>query len=217
MGSSIEDTRAMKRSGTQMKSKPLSLKWRGTFIELCMHRVTQTQKDRIDSVLADSANPLDSMWYDNVFLLKSLFGAESWWAVDDLDHSMGFVFSNRSLLDKGLSTIRYTLAGMPVTVDPEALQLSFYAPEAIESQLNATDQILCHGTLKQAHLHLEVDIEPPFDPTLVTLSFLTYPDYGHILIDLDYDGYDDVQFSWGETEYLKPRFFGKDFFNDAAK
>ena len=199
-----------------MKTKPLSVKWQGTFIELCMNRVTQAEKVRIDDVLADSEKKLESAWYDNLFLLRSLFGADNWWSVDDLDHSMGLVFADRSLLDKKLSTIRYTLAGVPVTVDPDALQLSFYAPEAFENPLATTDQILCHGTLRQAEMNLDIDIEPPFDPSLLTLSFLHYPDYGYILIDMDYDGHDDIQFTWGATEYLKPCFFGKDHFNDTT-
>ena len=200
-----------------MKTKPLSVRWQGTFIELCLNRISQTEKARIDAVLTDSEKIAESAWYDNQFLLKSLFGADNWWSVDNIDHSMGLVFSDRSLLDSKLSTIRYTLAGAAVTVDPDALQLSFYAPEPIEAPLAANDQILCHGTLRQVEMQLDVDIEPPFDPSLFTLSFLHYPDYGYILIDMDYDGHDDIQFKWGETNYLKPRFFEKDHFNDTAK
>jgi hypothetical protein len=66
-------------------------------------------------------------------------------------------------------------------------------------------------------LHLDADFVPPFDPSLITLSFLHYPDFGYILIDLDYDGHDDVQFNLGETTYLKPRFVGKDHFNDTSR
>lgn len=200
-----------------METKSLSLTWQGTFIELCMNRVTPAQKARIDAVLADAEKKLQSTWYEDTALLTSLFGADNWWSVDDLDHSMGLVFADRADLDRQLSTIDYTLAGVPVTVDPDALQLSFYAPETLESPLAADDQILCHGALRKAEMHLEVDIEPPVDPSLITLSFLTYPDYGHILIDIDYDGNDDVRFDWGEIAYLKPRFFGKDHFNDTAK
>ena len=200
-----------------METKPLSLKWQGTFIELCMNRVTRANKDRIDAALTDSRSSPQSAWYDNTSLLSSLFGADNWWSVDDLDHSMGLVFADRSLLNDRLPAIRYTLAGVPVTVDPDALQLSFFAPEVIEGPLRETEQILCHGTLRQAEIHLDTDIEPPFDPSLITLSFLHYPDYGLILVDLDYDGHDDVQFSWGETTYLKPRLLGKDHFNDTAE
>jgi hypothetical protein len=200
-----------------MKTKPLSVRWQGRFIELCLNRVTQAEKTRIDAALADSEKKLESAWYDNVFLLKSLFSADNWWSVDNLDHSMGLVFADRSFLDNNLSSIRYTNADVPVTVDPDALQMSFYAPEPIDAPLAATDQILCHGTLRQAEIRLDVDVQPPFDPTRFTLSFLHYPDYGYILIDFDYDGHDDVQFTWGKTEYLKPRFLGKDFFNDTAK
>ena len=184
---------------------------------MCLNRVSQAQKARIDAALTDSATTLESAWYDNVFLLKSLFGADNWWSADNIDHSMGFVFSDRSFLDNRLSTIRYTLAGSPVTVDPDALQLSFYAPEPIEAPLAKTDQIICHGALREAEMQLDVDLEQPFDPTCFTLSFLQYPDYGYILIDLDYDGYDEIQFTWGKTKYLKPHFFEKDYFNDTAK
>jgi hypothetical protein len=200
-----------------MKTKPLSLRWKGTFIELCMNRVSQAQKDRIESLVADAEKTADSAWYENVFVLKSLFGADNWWSIDDLDHCLGLVFADRPTLDNRLSTIRYTIDGVPVTVDPDALQLSFYAPEIIEAPLAETDQILCHGALRQAQMRLDVDIEPPFDPSRLTLSYINYPEYGYVLIDMDYDGHDDVQFSWGETDYLKPRFFEKDHFNDTAE
>jgi hypothetical protein len=165
-----------------MKTKPLSVRWQGTFIELCLNRISQTEKARIDAVLTDSEKIAESAWYDNQFLLKSLFGADNWWSVDNIDHSMGLVFSDRSLLDSKLSTIRYTLAGAAVTVDPDALQLSFYAPEPIEAPLAATDQILCHGTLRQVEMQLDVDIEPPFDPSLMsTLSRPLIPACSHSL------------------------------------
>ena len=199
-----------------MKPIPLSLSWQGTFIELCMHCVTQAEKDRIEAALADGED-LGPMWYDNTFVLNSLFETRNWWGVDDLDHSMGFVFGDRSALDKSLATIDYKLDGKQVTVDPEALQLSFYLPETDREQLADADHILCHGIRRQARMSLEIDVEPPFDPTLLTLSFISYPDFGHILIDLDYDGHDEVSFSWGETDYLKPRFLKKDFFNDLAE
>jgi hypothetical protein len=204
------------RTGKSMQTKPLSLSWQGTFIELCASRVSQANQAQIDAALTDSAIELQSAWYDNASLLKSLFGADNWWSVDDLDHAMGLVFADRPLLEDRLSTIRYTLAGVPVTVDPDALQLSFYAPEAMQGRLAVDEQILCHGALRQTEIHLEADIEPPFDPSLFTLSFLHYPDYGFILIDMDYDGHDDLRFTWGETAYLKPRFFEKDHFDDTA-
>lgn len=199
-----------------MKTTPLSLSWQGTFIELCMHCVNQAEKDRIEAALANGGKDLGPMWYDNAFLLNSLFETRNWWGVDDLDHSMGFVFSERSSLDKSLATMKYTLDGEQVTVDPDAPQLSFYLPETDQDQLTDADHILCHGILRQARISLEVNVEPPFDPTLLTLSFLTYPDFGHILIDMDYDGHDEVSFSWGETDYLTPRFLKKDFFDDLA-
>ena len=182
-----------------------------------MCRVSQVEKARIDAALADAGQNVKSAWYDNDFLLRSLFGAKNWWSVDNVDHSMGFVFASRSHINNGLASIAYTLAGVPVTVDPEALQLSFYAPEPIEEPLAETDQILCHGTFCQAEMKLSVDIQPPFDPTRLTLSFLHNPDFGHILIDIDYDGHDDIQLTWGQTEYLTPRFLGKDHFNDTAE
>jgi len=51
---------------------------------------------------------------------------------------------------------------------------------------------------------------------LITLSFIQYPDYGYILIDLDYDGHDEVQFTFGATTYLTPQFFGKDAIDDTS-
>jgi hypothetical protein len=42
---------------------------------------------------------------------------------------------------------------------------------------------------------------------------MRYGGYGNILIDVDYDGYDDVHMSFGHTTYLEPRFLGKDEIN----
>ena len=106
--------------------------------------------------------------------------------------------------------------GTPAPIDPAAFQLGFYAPEAIDP-LEKDEWVVCHGTRRKATLQLDAHFEPPFDPSLVTMSFLHYPDYGYILIDLDYDGHDDVQFSLAETTYLKPRFFGKDHFDDTSR
>jgi hypothetical protein len=198
------------------QTKQMTLHWEGTFLELCMARISRAQKNRIDADCGDFGGTLGSLWYDNAARLKSLFDADHWWAVDDLDHAMGLVFADRAVLDRQLAAITYKIDDVPVTVDPDALQLSFYAPEPL-APLAADEHILCHGARRQAVLRLQVDFEPPFDPTLITLSFLRYPDYGHILIDLDFDGHDDVTFTWGETTYLKPRFFAKDHFHDTSR
>jgi hypothetical protein len=196
-----------------MNKSKITLQWKGTFIELCMGRITPVQKDRIDNCRTDLKNDRQSSWYDNATLLKSLFDADNWWSIDDLDHVMGLVFANRSVLEKQLATITFEIDGTPTTIDPDAFQLSIYAPEAINA-LDKNEQVVCHGTQQEATLHLTAEFEPPFDPYQITLSLLHYPDYGYILIDLDYDGHDDVQFDLGHTTYLKLRFFGKDHFND---
>ena len=200
-----------------MKKQQLTLKWRGIFIERCMGRVAHNQKARIEAILTGSDEDFQSLWYDNKPFLQSLSDADNWWSVDDVDHTMGLVFDNRSTLTAQLAAIRYTIDGSPVTVDPDALQLSFYAPEAMDAPLNQNERIICHGTLRQAVLHLDAEVTPPFDPSLITLSFITTPENGCILIDLDYDGQDDIRFDWGETTYLKPQLLGKDHFNDASE
>ena len=199
-----------------MKKKKMSLQWEGTFIELCMNRITQAQNGQIDSSCSGLDEDIHSSWYDNTTLLKALFDADNWWSVDDLDHAMGLVFTDRSTLDTALAKIAFEIDGTPVTVDPDGYQLSFYAPEAI-APLEDDEQVVCHGTQRQTVLRLDADFEPPFDPSLITLSFLHYPDYGTILIDLDYDGHDDIQLTFGDTTYLKPRFFRKDHFNDTSR
>jgi len=204
------------KNGDKMKKKQMTLQWAGTFIELCMGRITPSQKDHIDTHCTDLSQDLQSLWYNNSDLLQSVFKADNWWSVDDLDHAMGLVFPDRSALDKRLATIGFEIEGTPATIDPEALQLSFYAPEAIGEIENA-DRIVCHGTRRQAVMTLQAEFEPPFDPSTITLSFLHYADYGYILIDLDVDGHDDVTFTWGETTYLEPRFVGKEHFNDAPR
>jgi len=203
-------------AGKKMKKKKLALQWEGTFIELCMGRINRPGNGQIDAHLTAVGNDIQSSWYDNTALLNTLFGVDNWWSVDDLDHSMGLVFTDRSALEAELAKMAFEIDGAPATVDPEALQLSFYAPESIDS-LDPDERVVCHGARRDAMLHLSANFAPPFDASLITLSFLHYPDYGFILIDLDYDGHDDVRFSFGETTYLRPRLFGKDHFNDASR
>ena len=83
--------------------------------------------------------------------------------------------------------------------------------------LDKAEWVVCHGARRDAMLHLAANLESPFDPSLITLSFLHYPDHGYILIDLDYDGDDDVQLKFGDTVYLKPRFLEGDHFNDTSR
>ena len=199
-----------------MKKKKFSLRWAGTFIELCMGRINGLKKSQIDARCTDLEDDIQSSWYDNTLLFKGVFGADNWWSVDDLDHAMGLVFADRSALDNQLSKMAFDIDGTPATIDPEALQLSFYVPEAIDP-LDKDEWVVCHGARQDAMLHLDADLSPPFDPSLITLSFLHYPDYGYILIDLDYNGHDDVQFNFGETTYLSPQFFGKDHYNEASR
>lgn len=199
-----------------MKKKKFSLRWAGTFIELCMGRINGLKKSQIDARCTDLEDDIQSSWYDNTLLFKGVFDADNWWSVDDLDHAMGLVFADRSALDNQLSKMAFDIDGTPATIDPEALQLSFYVPEAIDT-LDKDEWVVCHGARQDAMLHLDADLSPPFDPSLITLSFLHYPDYGYILIDLDYNGHDDVQFNFGETTYLSPQFFGKDHFNEASR
>ena len=196
--------------------KKLKLQWTGSFIELCMARVTPDQQQAMESCWANMDADIGSAWYTNAELLNSYFDAANWWSVDNLDHVMGLVFKSRPELDAKMATIAFEIDGIPVTVDPDAIQLSFYAPEAIEEG-GRNERILCHGAHRKAIAQLTADVEPPFDPSLITLSLLHYPDYGFILIDLDYDGHDDVQFTFGETTYLKPLYLGKESINDASR
>lgn len=188
-----------------MKKEIMQLKWSGTFVELCMGRVNRSQKARIDSHCPDFEKNVESGWYENAKLLKTGFDAENWWSVDDLDHVMGLVFANRTELESAMKAIRFVIEGKPSTVDPDAFQLSFYAPEEMEA-VAKDERIVRHGARREARLQLTADYEPPFDPSLVTLSLIDYPDVGLILIDLDYDGHDDVDYTFGRTTYLQPRF-----------
>ena len=192
-----------------MEKKKLHLQWTGVMIELCLARITPDQKALIETLCPDLDKDARAQWYDNTPLLKDRFKVDNWWSLDDLDRAMGLVFADRAELDKRLAHLAFAIDGSPKTVDPEALQLSFYAPEAI-APLGPGEQVLCHGVRREALLQLHTEFEPPFDPSLTTLSFIRYPQYGYILIDLDYDGHDDVQFSFGKTTYLKPRFLGKE-------
>jgi hypothetical protein len=194
----------------------MALQWEGTLIELCMGRITRAQKDQIDARCTDLEKHVQNSWYDDSELFKALFDADNWWSVDDLDHAMGLVFADRSALEKALTTIACEIDGSPATIDPEALQLSFYAPEGFDP-LDEDEMVVCHGCRREAVLHLHADFEPPFDPSLITLSFLHYPDYGYILIDLDYDGHDDVEFTLGKTTFLNPRFFGKEHIDGTSR
>jgi hypothetical protein len=203
-------------TGRRMKKKRVTLRWETTFIELCMNRITRTKIRQIDAHCKD-VNRLDqSWWYDNTELIKTIFDVDNWWGIDDLDHAMGLVFDDRSALKAKLAAIALDIDGQPANMDPDAPQLSFFAPEAI-GPLGEDELIVCHGAHRQTVLRLEVEVERPFDPSLVSLSLLHYPDYGDILIDLDYDGHDDVHYTFGETTYLPPRFFGKDQFDETSR
>jgi len=196
--------------GKDMNKEKMHLEWSGVFIELCAGRVTREQKRQIDARCPglEKETQFDG-WYENKKMLKTVFAADNWWSVDDLDHVMGLIFADRAKLDSALTAIRFEIAGTLVTIDPNAFQLSFYAPEIMEPE-GPDDRIVRHGARMDARLQLEVDFAPPFDPSLLTLSFIDYPDTGLILIDLDYDGHDDVAMSFGKKTYLPPHFIRKD-------
>lgn len=198
-----------------MNKKRMRLRWSGSFIELCMGRITRDQKDGIEADYPYMGKDFQTLWYDNTTLLKTHFNADNWWSVDDLDHVMGLYFADRAALEAGLAALTVEIDGTAATIDPEALQLSVYAPETI-APLGKHELVVCHGVRRETVMHLETDFLPPFDPSLITLSFLDYPNYGFILIDLDYDGYDDVSLTFGEADYLKPQFTGKDPINETA-
>ena len=110
-------------TGRKMKEKRITLQWEGTFIELCMGRITRAQKDHIDAHCADLDKDAQSLWYDNAELLKSLFDADNWWSVDDLDHAMGLVFADRSALETKLAKIAFEIDGIP---EPSILRKGSY-------------------------------------------------------------------------------------------
>ena len=198
-----------------MPKKTFSLEIKGTFIELCLTRVSTTQIDRAAALGVDIGNGDPASWYANDHVLNSVFNAENWWALDDLDHTMGLLFKDRRALEAKLATIGVIIDNRRVTIDPDALQLSVYALETIPD-LAEGESILRHGARREATLHLDAEFTPPFDPELITLSMIRYPGVGLVLIDLDYDGYDELNFTWGETDYIQPRLIGKDAFDDTA-
>lgn len=189
----------------QKEKTQIHLRWSGVLIELCLAGINRTQKHHIDARCLGPGKDVRSTWYDNPSFLRKHFNVDNWWSLDDVDRAMGLVFSDRAELEKRLSTIALEIDSSSKTIDPEALQLSFYAAEAVDPG-DRGELVLCHGVQREAELELNVDSESPFDPSLMTLSFIHYPDYGYVLIDLDYDGHDDVQFTFGNTTYLKPRF-----------
>jgi hypothetical protein len=204
------------RCQMQKEKMQIQLKWPGILIELCLNRINRAQKDQIDAHCLGPGNDICSLWYDNPSFLRQHFNVDNWWSLDDLDRAVGLVFPDRADLERRLSAISVEIDGSPKTVDPEAIQLSFYLPEAFDP-VDHGEWVLCHGLKREALLELNVDSEPPFDPSLITLSFIHYADYGYILIDLDYDGHDDVQFTLGDTTFLKPRFLGKETIDDASR
>lgn len=187
----------------------LTLQWSGPFIELCMGRLTPVQRRALESYGAEMDDDIAAAWYLNADLLRDHFNTTNWWAVDDVEHTMGLVFADRADLRTRLGDIAFAIDDAPITVDPEAIQLSTYAPETI-ADIAADDVILRHGARRPAEMRLKVEFTPPFDPSLITIALLDHPDEGLILIDLDYDGHDDVRFTFGPTTYLKPRVVGKD-------
>ena len=190
----------------------VSLQGKGTFIEYCVGRIHGGRKNALDRHDLDASSDLRSDWYENTRLLQSVFRQDHWWAVDDLEHAMGFVFDDRNSLESHLSHMVCKIDGAAVQIDPNEFQMSFYAPEPLPP-IGKEDLAVCHGCLRQATLSLDAEIDPPVDPSLITLSFIDYPGVGLILIDMDIDGHDDLEFEWGETTYLQPRFLGKDEIN----
>ena len=188
-----------------MKKHKLGLTWTGVFIELCLGRISREQKRQIDAHCPDLQDDVQGSWYDNTRFLKNHFSVDNWWSIDDLDHAMGLVFADRPDLQKRLATMTIAIDETPATIDPAAVQLQFYAPETIPPT-ETDDLIIYHGARRDVSLQLSAEFAPPFDPSLITLSLIQYPHYGTILIDLDYDGYDDVAYRFGETTYMKPRF-----------
>lgn len=182
----------------------LTLQWSGLFIELCLGRLTPAQQQAFEACRPEENLDIATAWYLNADLLHTHFGTPNWWAIDDVEHTMGLLFGDRAELKVRLGDIAFAIDGAPVTVDPEAIQISVYAPEATP-HVAAGDAILRHGARRQGQLQLTVELTSPFDPSLVTLSLLDHPGEGLILIDLDYDGHDDVRYSFGRTTYLKPR------------
>jgi hypothetical protein len=114
-----------------MKKKQMTLQWAGTFIELCMGRITPSQKDHIDTHCTDLSQDLQSLWYDNSDLLNRFSKRTTGGPLMIWIMPWGWFFPTGPLLDKRLATIGFEIEGTPATIDPEALQLSFYAPEAI--------------------------------------------------------------------------------------
>jgi hypothetical protein len=187
----------------------MSLRWHGSAIELCMGRITAMQKKTIQARHAPIGKDFRSRWYDNTELFRSVWGVDNWWSVDDFDHVMGPVFKKQSRIQRDLSAISIEVDGATATIDPGSVDLRFYVPETVKPPED-DDLIVCHGAQREATVTLQADCRPPFDSSLLTLSFMQYEGYGNILIDMDYDGYDDVQMSFGQTTYLQPRFLEKD-------
>ncbi len=200
----------------QKEKMQIQLQWPGVLIELCLNRINGAQRQQIQAHCLGAGKDVRRLWYNDLPFLRKHFNVDNWWSLDDLDRVMGLLFSDRADLERRLSALSLEIDSSPKTVDPEALQLSFYAPEAL-APIDRGGVVLCHGVLREAVLELNVDSEPPFDPSLITLSFLHYHDYGYILIDIDYDGHDDIQFTLGDTTYLKPRFLGKERNDDASR
>jgi hypothetical protein len=195
--------------GNRLNTNQMSLRWHGTAIEICMGRITAAQKRTIEARCAPLGKDLRSGWYDNTELFRSVWRVDNWWSVDDVDHVMGPVFEKQSRILRDLSAISIEVDGAPTTIDPESVDLRFYAPETVKPTED-DGLIVFHGARREATVTLQANCRQPFDSSLLTLSFMQYEGYGNILIDMDYDGYDDVHFSFGQTTYLQPRFLEKD-------
>jgi hypothetical protein len=184
-----------------MKKEKLQLDWAGPFIELCKAGITGEQKAQIEARCPGIAIHHQTQWYENTKMLQELFSAANWWAVDDLDHTMGLVFKDRAALKTAMADMRFEIQGRPTAVDPDAFQLRFFAQEATVSAAPG-EEIICHGARCEAQLKLEAEFKPPFDPSLLTLAFIDDPETGLILIDLDYDGHNEAEYTFGPTSYL---------------
>lgn len=188
-----------------MDEKELIITLHGKSIELCIGIIKSEQEKRLDTFCRQSNLSSEKAWYENREAMKTIMNVENWWSVNQIDHAVGFLFSDKDDIKTALATLNITVDGNPVKSSPNQILTGFYLPEKIDST-GKDQRIVVHGALRTGHLTLRATPEKEFDPSLLQLNFLYYEDYGYILIDMDYDGFDEVEYHFSGESFLELEF-----------
>ncbi len=190
-----------------MSKKELNLSLHGKSIELCIGRIHAEQKRKIDAFCLKNNILPEVAWYEDKKTMHSILAVDNWWSVNQLDHAVGLLFTDKDEIKTALKSLEIAFDGTNSKSDTAQLHMEFYLPEKINAPDN-NEIVVSHGAVRNGHLRLKAESEHGFDPSMIRFSFLHYKDYGYILIDMEYDGFDDIEYSFTDESFLAPTFTG---------